>query len=276
MKQVLSSSPHNLNVAIYSLDGEFIQNQRSLLHIPFYPIHLKPWHSFPPISNLPDLYLPHSSLESLKSNNSDNKLLHGRGQPGTHDLELGTEILKQLSTINEPTSEGDFKSLDLPIYDKSLFEGQGDRSLETISLKVPPFLNVVIFEGWCLGFQPLSEENLTKIYQDQKNKVSDSSASGEDKEIWKPYFLNHSLENLLEINRHLKEFKESWYPFLQSFVQLLPESEFKESKKEGEEDLDPFGCEKVLKWRWQAEEEMKRKNGGKGMNQEQVKKFVER
>lgn len=109
----------------------------------------------------------------------------------------------------------------------------------------------------------MNETDLEQVY----NKTSKiESESG----VWKPYFLNHSLENLKEINRNLKEFEKNWYPFLEDFIQLLPESD------ELEKELDLFGCETVFKWRFQAEEDMKSKNGGRGMNEAQVRSFVER
>lgn len=91
----LTASPHALRVAFLSLD---------------------------------DLYKTHAELQELKRNYPENKLLHGRGQPGTHDVELGARLLEQLRNINE---SGATTPVALPVYDKSLFDGQGDRVTQT-------------------------------------------------------------------------------------------------------------------------------------------------
>lgn len=73
--------------------------------------------------SLDDLYRTHAELQILKSEYPENKLLHGRGQPGTHDIHLGHQVLEQLKSINASPNN----ALEVPIYDKSLHNGQGDR-----------------------------------------------------------------------------------------------------------------------------------------------------
>lgn len=112
----LSTSPHLLSVAVLSID---------------------------------DLYLPHDGLASLARNHSQNRLLQGRGLPGTHDIELGNALLENIKKIN-----GNSDELELPIFDKSLFGGEGDRLPHGKVIRPP--IDVFILEGWCVGFYPTS------------------------------------------------------------------------------------------------------------------------
>lgn len=165
------------------------------------------------VLSLDDLYHRHSALRSLAASSPDNKLFAGRGQPGTHDLELGMECLSALKRINESG-----KSVKLPVFEKSLHDGQGDRSTETVDIEPP--LDVVLFEGWMLGFSSLPSTSLTKLY----------SAASADPEKWAqenldytpPRFLEHKLEDLLDVNERLKAYEEGMWRNVDAFVQLEP------------------------------------------------------
>jgi len=107
------------------------------------------------VLSIDDIYLPHEGLISLAKANPQNALWQGRGQPGTHDVKLGLEILAALSTGNN--------SVELPRFDKSLFSGEGDRLPMDGSGKIitqPPRVDIVIFEGWCVGFNPITDDEL--------------------------------------------------------------------------------------------------------------------
>lgn len=188
-------------------------------------------------SSFPDLYLPHSGLKQLEKDHPSNALLHGRGQPGTHDMPLGSTLLTEI--IEKPSGS----IVHLPIFDKSQFSGEGDRSNQTIEVKTP--LDVVLFEGWCLGFYPLEDSELEKKYEEAK-QLQD-----------KPYFLSYTLENLKEINNFLKGYLD-WYKNIEAFVQLQPDN-----------------LHNVFDWRLQAEHAMKAQ-GKHGMTDEEVKSFVTR
>lgn len=69
--------------------------------------------------------------------------LRWRGPPGTHDIELGIQTLQALQQGNGPVL--------LPRFDKSLHQGQGDRTLpEPVS-----GADIVLFEGWFVGLRPI-------------------------------------------------------------------------------------------------------------------------
>ena len=82
--------------------------------------------------SIDDFYLPREALGERV-----------RGPPGTHDVRLLWSALARLRA-----GETD---VEVPIYDKSVDGGRGDRTSETRSLGAT---QVVLLEGWCLGFAP--------------------------------------------------------------------------------------------------------------------------
>lgn len=195
------------------------------------------------VLSIDDFYLTHDKLEELKELYPENKLLHGRGQPGTHDMQLGTKILSQLKESKDGTT------VRLPIFDKSKFNGEGDRIEETVDVVTP--IDVVIFEGWCMGFYPIPADALEELYQ--AAKVGRATGSGGKA----PFFTQHSLESLQQVNTILAGYLD-WYRLIDAFVILRPQNLFN-----------------VFTWRLQAEHAMKAK-GKSGMTDDQVHDFVAR
>lgn len=107
------------------------------------------------ILSIDDLYLPYPELCALAE--TDDPLLYGRGLPGTHDVRLGLAILSQLKAISED------EEVTIPIFDKSLHDGWGDRAANGIGVHGP--LDVVIFEGWCIGFSPIPPKELHETWE---------------------------------------------------------------------------------------------------------------
>ncbi|EAZ94248.1 hypothetical protein [Crocosphaera chwakensis] len=70
-----------------------------------------------------------------------------RGPPGTHDVELAINVLNQLKNPNNSDS------ILIPRFDKSLWNGQGDR-IEPETMAHP---DIVLFEGWFLGVRPIDK-----------------------------------------------------------------------------------------------------------------------
>lgn len=182
MPEALTASPHNLRLAALSLD---------------------------------DLYLPHKELTQLAEEFPDNKLLHGRGQPGTHDIQLGHKCLEALAKIN--TSRG---SAELPVYDKSKFSGKGDRASETVRVEGP--IDIVIFEGWATGFYSIPESELRSVYEQAEKDPANYARTryGYDN----PFFVSHDVNSLLQVNEKLKEYETLMWNYIDCFIQLKPES----------------------------------------------------
>jgi D-glycerate 3-kinase len=81
-----------------------------------------------------------------------------RGYPGTHDVNLAFNGLRKLKAKEDVL---------LPRYDKSKFQGLGDRKEQTEWTYVSHSLDIVIFEGWFLGFQP--QVKITDLHLDEIN-----------------------------------------------------------------------------------------------------------
>ena len=90
--------------------------------------------------SIDDLYLPYVDRVALR--NRDPRLIY-RGAPGTHDVQLGIETLRQFQQGNFPIA--------LPRFDKSLHNGEGDRTTPEVIDRA----NIVLFEGWFVGVRPI-------------------------------------------------------------------------------------------------------------------------
>lgn len=96
--------------------------------------------------SLDDLYKSYSDRQELKK--QDPRLIW-RGPPGTHDVELGIEILDKLRQPSDHNSQQQF--IEIPRFDKSLFAGAGDRTKPEMVSNI----DIVLFEGWCVGVRPI-------------------------------------------------------------------------------------------------------------------------
>ncbi len=94
-----------------------------------------------------DFYLTHQDQKKM-ADESQNPYWQERGYPGTHDLQLGAKILESLKNQ---------KSTLIPVYNKSAFQGEGDRCPEEDWKSISSPQDVVILEGWMLGFQPIDQ-----------------------------------------------------------------------------------------------------------------------
>ncbi|KAI0753104.1 P-loop containing nucleoside triphosphate hydrolase protein [Daedaleopsis nitida] len=213
LRDTLQAAPHHLSVAVLSLD---------------------------------DLYLPHEGLVALAQAHPENPLLKGRGQPGTHDVPLGTGVLNKLKQINVPSTEE--PSVELPSFDKSLFNGEGDRAPGAL---VRPPVDVVLFEGWCVGFYPIPREEVERRWARPLLGLEDNFLEKR----------GYKIENVFEINERLRDYV-SWWDLFDAFIQLKPPKDH------------PYDF--IYRWRLQQEHHMKQRNGGKGMTDEQVERFVDR
>ncbi|XP_022153285.1 D-glycerate 3-kinase, chloroplastic isoform X2 [Momordica charantia] len=108
--------------------------------------------------SIDDFYLTAEGQAQLRESNPGNALLEFRGNAGSHDLGLSVETLTALSKL---TKEG--LKMKIPRYDKSAFNGRGDRADPSTWPEVEGPLTVVLFEGWMLGFKPLPTEAVTVV-----------------------------------------------------------------------------------------------------------------
>lgn len=111
--------------------------------------------------------------------------------------------MRKLKHINEdPLSE-----VELPSFDKSLFDGEGDRRAAGTFVRAP--VDVVVLEGWCVGFYPISLDEI-----DRRWKLP-VLGLGHD------FFETRGIrkEDVIDINTRLKDYVSLW-DTLDTFVQV--------------------------------------------------------
>ncbi|WP_414622041.1 glycerate kinase [Calothrix sp. CCY 0018] len=90
--------------------------------------------------SIDDLYKTYQARLILQQ--QDPRLIW-RGPPGTHDVDLGLNVLDNI--LQRQTT------INVPRFDKSLHSGNGDRTLpETVEN-----IDIVLFEGWFVGVKPI-------------------------------------------------------------------------------------------------------------------------
>jgi D-glycerate 3-kinase len=162
IRDTLQNAPHNLSTVVFSLD---------------------------------DLYLTHADQVELAKAHPDNPLLQHRGQPSTHDINLAKSVFASLRQ-DLPTG--------IPQYNKAAFDGQGDRAAEEKWEKVNTDprhkIKVVLFEGWSVGFRPLSDSVLEQRWEDAMKAKESGDYVGR---------LGHNtLESVKDVNRALREYDQ--------------------------------------------------------------------
>ncbi len=95
--------------------------------------------------SLDDLYLTYAERKKLQQ--QDPRLVW-RGPPGTHDLNLGLQVIEQCLKSDSAAS------ILIPRFDKSAFNGSGDRTNPEAITKP----DILLFEGWFVGVQPVAED----------------------------------------------------------------------------------------------------------------------
>jgi len=98
--------------------------------------------------SLDDLYKTREERERLA--HSVHPLLLTRGVPGTHDVQLGIDIIRSLKKGDpqQPTK--------IPVFDKSI----DDRCPSSVWQEWLGPADIIVFEGWCVGALPQSDEEL--------------------------------------------------------------------------------------------------------------------
>ena len=170
LRESLASPPHSLNVAMLSID---------------------------------DFYLSHRDLRALAEAHPGNRLLLGRGLPGTHDMKLGRRVLKELREINV----GSAKVVTTPVFDKSLHGGEGDQLPYSEGVVVCGPVDVVILEGWFVGFCPIPEGDVEMRWE----LWPDGLCTFDKKEF--------RLEDLKLVNELLRNYVD-WWALFDVFVQV--------------------------------------------------------
>ncbi|CAA9963995.1 d-glycerate 3-kinase [Pyrenophora teres f. maculata] len=192
--------------------------------------------------SLDDFYKTHEELVARREQDPSNKLYRTRGQPGTHDEQLAQKFFHSLKEY-----KGQDK-LHIPSFDKSKFNGEGDRAPESEWPTITQKPDVVVFEGWCVGFQPVSQAFLEERYLLAKaGKLTINTPA------------DHQLSHLLEVNENLKRYCDAFMgpKYFDFFIHI-----------------DTNDLRNVYTWRLQQEHKMIEAKGS-GMSDEQVRAFID-
>ncbi|KAJ4318927.1 hypothetical protein N0V94_004157 [Neodidymelliopsis sp. IMI 364377] len=192
--------------------------------------------------SLDDFYKTHDGLIEQRDQDLKNGLYRVRGQPGTHDEQLAAKFFGELEAYRE---DGELK---IPSFDKSQFNGEGDRAPVIAWHSVQRKPDVVVFEGWCVGFQPLSASAVEEKH---------SLALAGKLPINTP--AKHQLTHLLEVNDNLKRYYDAFMgpEHFDFFIHI-----------------DTSDLHNVYTWRVEQEHKMIAAKGS-GMSDEQVKAFID-
>jgi len=117
--------------------------------------------------SIDDLYLRRSEREQLARD--VHPLLVTRGVPGTHDVALAKDVLSKLK-------QGLQQRITIPVFDKAL----DDRADEALWQQVSGPVDIVIFEGWCVG--AVAEDSQSLL-----NPMNRLEAEEDPEGVWRRY-----------------------------------------------------------------------------------------
>ncbi|KAH7031208.1 D-glycerate 3-kinase [Microdochium trichocladiopsis] len=193
------------------------------------------------VCSIDDFYLRREDQQALADEDPGNKLLQVRGEPGTHDMQLAASFFTALCK-GEPAK--------VPEYDKSAYSGKGDRVPESqwsTTVNDPASspsrgpVQVVIFEGWCVGFRSLDPTEVKRKYDTPGTRT----------------LKDHSLEHLLRVNESLRAYDAAITDLFDAFIHV-----------------DAEDTQWVYDWRLEQEVKL-RQDKGTGMTDDEVVRFVD-
>ena len=177
--------------------------------------------------SIDDLYLTHEQRKTLAE--TVHPLLQTRGVPGTHDLALGLSLFEQLQSSESQIA--------LPRFNKAIDDRTPVEQWPILTQAV----DIVLFEGWCVGSLPQQDSALSQAIN--------SLESDEDSEGRWRHYVNDQLAN--------------GYQTLFDKIDLLIM-------------LEIPAMEKVFEWRSLQEQKLAATHGEQSgvMTAEQVARFV--
>ena len=183
------------------------------------------------VISIDDIYLTKQERMSLGTN--IHPLFKTRGVPGTHDVELGINLLRKLRSN---------KSVQLPIFNKAI----DDRASKEEWVEHSNPVDVILFEGWCVGAIPQTSNSLAEACNELE-RAEDPDAK------WRTY-----------VNDQLQEHYSELFNLLDMLVMLKAPN---------------FEC--VYEWRSLQEEKLRIKQEKSPnnsttdiMNPSQIKRFI--
>ncbi len=182
--------------------------------------------------SIDDFYLTRAQRQKLAE--TVHPLLATRGVPGSHDIPLAMKTLQQLVATDSR------QEVAIPRFDKAT----DDRADISTWGKVASPVDVVIFEGWCMGITPQEEHQLGTA-------VNELELSEDPDAVWRHY-----------VNRVLAGDYQSLFDHVDYWVMLKAPS---------------FGC--VYRWRLEQEKKLAKSralnDGSKIMDEQQIARFIQ-
>ena len=180
------------------------------------------------ILSIDDIYL--TQQERIDLSNTVHPLLRTRGVPGTHDIHLGIDIIKKLKA-HQPVS--------LPVFSKAT----DDRALKEDWITCTEPVDIILFEGWCIGAIPEPEAALTE-------PCNSLEANEDSNAVWRTF-----------ANTHLERSYAEMFELMDYLVMLKAPN---------------FEC--VYDWRSTQEEKLRKRSSGHDndgiMDDDQIQRFI--
>lgn len=124
--------------------------------------------------SIDDLYLTRTERQDLAK--SVHPLFSTRGVPGTHDINFGLKLINALRELKQGEQR------DLPVFDKAIDDRLPESQWRTV---IGP-VDIILFEGWCVGAYPQPEDELTL-------PVNDLERDEDRDQAWRRY-VNRQLQ----------------------------------------------------------------------------------
>jgi D-glycerate 3-kinase len=169
------------------------------------------------ILSIDDLYLPREARLALAER--VHPLLATRGPPGAHDVDLAHALFDALAADGV---------VHLPRFDKALDTRRAETDWEPVQAPV----DVVLFEGWCVGARPQPEEDLVSPVNALEREADPSG-------VWRAY-----------VNAQLAGPYRALFDRIGYFVLI-----------------EPPGFEVVLGWRREQERKLRERLSAAGQDQ---------
>ncbi|RAH86931.1 P-loop containing nucleoside triphosphate hydrolase protein [Aspergillus japonicus CBS 114.51] len=212
--------------------------------------------------SIDDFYLKKDDLDALSRAFPGNRLVSVRGPPGTHDVHLAARTMEALA--ESPPSWPGGSSWAIPKYDKGAFGGRGDRLPSSGWEPITAPVDVVILEGWCLGFQPLSADELETAIAEATSEHAAGTPSWRDSP-GSAALQQHASEHLRYMNHALAGYSRDGGG-VTAFTEKVNWDAFIH--------LDTDDLQNVYTWRWEQEAKL-RATTGNGMAAEEVQRFID-